>query len=122
MEFGVLLSEAIVQFVFPVLGAILMIMLSLAARKLDKKFNTDIFTEHLSQIKVVAMDAASYAEEQAAKWAKNQESFTENDVINKAMNYFLKRMPDIDQETAQEEIESILADLGYGATGKKGEK
>ena len=119
MEFGALLSEAIVQFVFPVLGAILMIMLSLAARKLDKKFNTEIFTERLSQIKVVATDAASYAEEQAAKWAKNQVSFTENDVINKAMKYFLKRMPDIDQETAQEEIESVLAGLGYGTAGKR---
>ena len=119
MEFGTLLSEAIVQFVFPVLGAILMIMLSLAARKLDKKLDTDIFTQHLDQMQAIAMDAASYAEEQAAKWAKNQESFTDNDVINKAMKYFLKRMPDIDQETAQEEIESILAFLGKRRKNEK---
>ena len=119
MEFGVLLSEAIVQFAFPVLGAILMIMLSLAARKLDKKLDTEIFTQHLDQMQAIAMDAASYAEENAATWAKNQEAFTSNDVINTAVKYFLKRMPNVDQETAQEEIESILAGLGYGAAGKR---
>jgi hypothetical protein len=118
MDIGLVLSDFIVQVIFPIVGAIVMILVGLIAAKLNKRFKTEIFTQNLSMMQGLALNAIDYAEEKAATWAKNKQYITSNDKLDAAIAWLMKQTPKISREQAKEYIESMLPVTDSGATNK----
>ena len=115
MDTGIIFGDFIVQVIFPILGAALMVLLGLAAQKLNQKFKTEIFTRNIHIIEDLAGKAAAYAEEKATVWARERGKITGQEKADIAIAWLMQRSPELTREQAQQWIEAILSDYGYGA-------
>ena len=119
------LSAAIAGFlqgvVFPVLGALLMALVSWAVVKIAKKYNLDILLQNEALIRNAAWRGIGLAEEYAAKKLKESDiKIGGSEKLSIAVAQVLNAVPKLTREQAEQYIESLLPSLkGVGATGEK---
>jgi hypothetical protein len=118
-EIGTALGEFLVKVVIPFLAVIVMALVSMVARKLDKKFGVEIFESNMRHLTGLAGMAAEYAEEKAAAWAKQRGSIVGYDKLDHAVAWMMKQAPEISEERAKALIEAALPSLSLGASAKK---
>jgi len=121
MDIGIVLSDFIVQVVFPIVGAVVMILVGLIAQKLNKKFKTELFTENLEIMEGLTARAIDFAEEKASAWAKAKQKITSNEKLDVAIGWLMQHSPKMTREQAKDWIESILPATNSGATNKSKE-
>ena len=116
MDIGIIFGEFILYVIFPVILAIVMVLIGMVARKLDKKFNTEIFSNNIGVMTGLAYRAGDYAEEKAAAWAKERGKITGQEKLDLAVAWLMDKVPAITREQAADWIEAILPGRGIGAT------
>lgn len=115
---GVVLSQFLIQVVFPILGAIILVLIGWAIKKAARKWDLDFLVAYRDQIGTLAMQAVNYAEEWAAGKAKEATRITGRHKMDAALMWMMKRVPEIEKDEAKEWIESALRQMGAGASGK----
>jgi hypothetical protein len=119
MEYGEVLSTFFVQVVFPILSAVIMVLISLVMKRLADKYGMEELLNHQNHIEALAMAAIGYAEEIAAVRLKNRETITGNFKMDTALGWLMSRSPEMSVEDAQQWIEAMLArTYNAGATGE----
>jgi hypothetical protein len=107
--------------VFPVLGGLIIALISIAIRWLSVKLKTDVLLKQQDYIEKLALQGIAYAEEQAAKKVKtgvNKISGVEKMAF--AIKFVNDIAPKIDIESARQAIEAKLGQVkGAGATGEQ---
>lgn len=107
--------------VWPLLGAFVTTLLSLALSKLSKKWGGDVLRQQHDLLEAVAMQGLSYAEERAAAALKHKGvTLGGSDRLNLALDHILATVPAVSRTQATAVVESLLArTFGVGATGDK---
>lgn len=118
MDVGLIFGDFVSQVIFPVILAVVTIIIGLAARKLDKRFNTAIFSDNISNIMSLAEHAGQYAEEKAMSWAKDRGKITGQEKLDLAVAWLMERAPEITTKQAEEWIEAVLPLIGEGSTAR----
>jgi hypothetical protein len=118
MEFGEILAQFLSGVVFPLILAIVLILIGKVARKIDKKYDIELFQNNLHLLEDLARNAAMFAEERAAAWAKQKKGVSSSEKLNDAVKWMLKQAPQLSDEEARDYIEAVLPGLyaGIGAT------
>jgi hypothetical protein len=111
-----LLVDFFAQVVFPAVGIIVMALIGLTARALNKKFNTEAFTEHQHYLMDAASLAIDYAEEQAAKLLKEGRALSSSRKMDSAIEWLIEHNPSMSKSDAATLIEAVLPSTGKGAT------
>jgi hypothetical protein len=119
MEIGELLAQFLSGVVFPLVTAIVLALVGIAARKLGKKFDMEISRDNLKLFESLARNAANFAEERAATWAKNQHKLSSSEKLDEAIKWMLKQAPTLTEEQARDFIEAVLPNEFLGATHVK---
>jgi hypothetical protein len=119
MEIGELLAQFLSGVVFPLVTAIVLALVGIAARKLDKKFDVEISRDNLKLFEALARNAANFAEERAATWAKAKQNLTSSEKMDEAIKWMLKQAPTLTEEQARDFIEAVLPGELLGATNVK---
>lgn len=106
-------------FVFPLLTALLMGLVSWAVVKIGKKYHLDIVLNNEKLIESAALKGISYAEEEAAdKLKASNIRLTSSDKLNLAVAEVLQAFPKLTDVQAAEYVRSVLGRItGAGATG-----
>lgn len=113
------LAALLTQTVTPLLGAVLLALLSWAMAKLAAKWKLDFLVRNQELIEKAAYKGICYAEEYAANKLKAANvKISSSEKLNLAVAQVLKAVPGIELETARDWVEALLARVsGAGATG-----
>ncbi len=115
------LTTALVNTVFPILGALVLALLGMALRWAGKKWKIEALQGDQEWLRNAAWDAVAYVEELAAKQIKSKEiTLSSNQKLDLAVAKVLESSPKVSRERAEQLIESALAlAKGAGATGER---
>lgn len=103
--------------IFPVIGSLLLGVLSIFLTRLGNKYNIESLTQRNNLIERVAFQGITLAEEKAAQFIGSQQQLTGSDKMDIAINHILSVIPSVTSERAQAIAESLLAQIpGVGAT------
>lgn len=112
------LADVLRQSVFPILGALLMGILTPLINRLGVKFKIDALTQQNNLLERAALQGISYAEERAAQLVGSKLSLTNSNKLDIAISHVLSVMPRVTHEQADTMVHSLLAQIpGMGATG-----
>jgi hypothetical protein len=104
--------------VFPVVGSLLMGVVSMLLVKLGNKFHIDALTQKNNILERLAFQGITLAEEKAAQLAGSRSALTGDQKIDLAISHILHFMPKISAGQAESLVESMLAQIsGVGSTG-----
>ena len=107
------------QTVFPVVGSLLMGVVSMFLIKLGNKFHIDAISQKNNFLEKLAFQGITLAEEKAAQLAGSRSALTGDQKVDIAISHVLHFMPKISATQAQSIVESILAQVaGVGSTGE----
>ena len=116
---GEILAQFLIDVVFPLLGAVVLTLGTLALNKLRQKYGLELSEKTRQSLNEIALDAIRYAEEAAAKSVKNKTQLTGKQKLDEALIFFMSHTPKVNREQAQAIIESQLARIGAGASSSK---
>lgn len=120
MEFGETLSSFLINYVFPILGAILLILLDLGALVLYRRWGIQLKREDLERIEELAMSAVSSTEEYAADWVnRNGHKLGSDNKKAQAVMWLLEQAPELSREDAEHHIRAALEFFEMGAAYKR---
>lgn len=118
---GDMVVEILQKVVFPVLGGLILALLSIAIRWLSVKLKTDVLLKQQEYIEKLALQGIAYAEERAAdKVKKGVDKISGVEKMAFAIKFVNDIAPKIDMKAAQKAIEAKLGQVkGAGATGEQ---
>jgi hypothetical protein len=120
MEFGEVLSQFVIQVIFPLLGALILSLIGILLRKLAQRFEREELMDYQSKIEDLAISAIGFAEEWASSRIKSSVRTTGNEKLDKAATWLMTNAPEVKRDQAKLWIEAMLARVeGAGATGSK---
>jgi hypothetical protein len=120
MDYGEIIQVFFLQVVFPILSAAVLGLVGWLTKKLADKFGEEAIMSHKVYIETNAIAAIGYAEERAMEWAKEQNKITGREKLDMAIGWFIKQIPEISKEQAEQLIISALARIkNVGATDEK---
>jgi hypothetical protein len=103
--------------VFPVIGSLLLGVLSLFLTRLGNKYNIESLTQRNNLIERAAFQGIALAEEKAAQFIRSQRQITGSQKLDIAIDHILSVIPSVAPERAAAITESLLAQIpGIGAT------
>ncbi len=103
--------------VFPIIGSFLLGILSIFLNRLGNKYKIDALTQRNNLIERAAFQGITLAEEKAAQYIANQQSFSGSAKLEIAVAHVLSVIPSVSAEQAEAITESLLARIsGIGAT------
>lgn len=101
---------------FPVIGSLLLGVLSIFLNRLGNKYKIESLTQRNNLIERAAFQGITLAEEKAAQFVGSQQQLTGSHKLELAIDYILSVVPSVTPERAQAITESLLAQLpGLGA-------
>lgn len=108
-------------FVFPLLSAFLLGLISWAVSRISKKWHLDFLIKNEGLIEKAAYRGITYTEEIAARRVKESAlKLTGNEKLDLAVSQVLAAAPELSREQASGYVHSLLARLpGVGATGER---
>lgn len=111
------LAEFLQGTVFPIIGSLLLGVLSIFLTRLGNKYKIESLTQRNNLIERAAFQAITLAEEKAAQYIGSQQQLTGSGKMDLAIEYILSAVPSVTPERAQAITESLLAQIpGIGAT------
>lgn len=103
--------------VFPIIGSLLLGVLSIFLTRLGNKYKIESLTQRNNLIERAAFQGITLAEEKAAQFIGSQQQLTGSHKLDLAIDYILSVVPSVTPERAQAITESLLAQIpGLGAT------
>jgi len=116
---GPALADVATGVLFPLLNAVLVILIGWAVAYIGKKYKIDALAGYQSLIQEAAYKGISLAEEYAAKRLKTSKiKLGSSEKLNIAVGQVLAAAPRLTREQATDYVESLLGRLrGVGATG-----
>ncbi|BCS54543.1 hypothetical protein [Geobacter sp. SVR] len=103
--------------IFPIVGALLLGLLSIPLHWLGNRFKIDYLLQRDNAIERLAYQGIALAEEMAAKKVEGLAGLTGSAKLDVAVGHILSVMPSVSREQAERIVESLLAQIpGVGAT------
>lgn len=103
--------------IFPIIGSLLLGVLSLFLTRLGNKYNIESLTQRNNLIERAAFQGIALAEEKAAQFIGSQRQITGSQKLDIAIDHILSVIPSVAPERAAAITESLLAQIpGIGAT------
>jgi len=113
------LGTLLQQTVFPVIGAFLLGLISLALKWVGRKFKLESLVQENNILMDLAHQGITLAEERSAQLMDSRVPLTGQNKLAIAIGHVLSVMPKVSEERARNIVESMLAQIpGAGATGK----
>lgn len=112
------IADTLQQTVFPVIGSLVLGLLSVLCTKIGQKFHIDSLTNKNNLLIQIATQGVAYAEEKAASLIGSKAQLTGSEKLDEAIAYICKALPKVSADDAQAAATAVLAMIpGVGATG-----